>query len=80
MRLQTFLWMQGLVISPIRERGFPRYRSTQSDAEDEGRFLTFGYSQRQRQLAVAHTDRDGRIRLISARPATRAERRYYEQA
>lgn len=31
-------------------------------------------------LTVAHTDRDGRIRLISARPASRKERNRYEQA
>lgn len=30
-------------------------------------------------LAVIHTDRDGRVRLISARPASRRERKYYEQ-
>jgi len=31
-------------------------------------------------LTIAHTDRDGRIRIISARPASRNERRRYEQA
>ena len=31
-------------------------------------------------LAVVHTNRNGNVRLISARPASRAERRLYEQA
>lgn len=30
-------------------------------------------------LAVTHTDRDGTTRIISARPAKRAERERYEQ-
>jgi uncharacterized DUF497 family protein len=31
-------------------------------------------------VVVAHTDRDGRVRVISARPAVKAERRMYEKA
>lgn len=46
---------------------------------DEPRFIINGYSIRQRQLVVIHTDRDGRIRIISARPANRRERKKYEQ-
>lgn len=46
---------------------------------DESRFIINGYSVRQRQLVVVHTDRDGRIRIISARPANRRERKKYEQ-
>ena len=49
-------------------------------AQEEERFLTFGYSLRRRLLAVSHTDRERRIRLISARLATKAERKSYEQA
>jgi len=45
----------------------------------EPRFVINGYSIRQRQLVVVHTDRDGRIRIISARPANRLERKLYEQ-
>jgi hypothetical protein len=44
----------------------------------EYRTLTLGYTERQRLILVAHTERDGRIRIISARPATSAERRLYE--
>jgi uncharacterized protein len=46
---------------------------------NEDRFVTVGLSQRQRLLLVAHTERGARIRIISARPLTRAERERYEQ-
>ncbi len=46
---------------------------------DEQRFLTTGYSNRQRLIIVAHTDRDEGIRLISAREVTQAERHVYEE-
>ena len=46
---------------------------------DENRCLTTGYSNRQRLTIVSHTDRDDRVRIISARLVTPAERRDYEQ-
>lgn len=45
----------------------------------ESRWITFGLSNRWRLLAAAHTDQDDVIHLISARVATRAERRLYEK-
>ncbi len=45
----------------------------------EQRFVTFGISIGGRLLAVAHTDRDDTIRIISARPATPRERKIYEE-
>lgn len=45
----------------------------------ERRRITFGHSQRERLLVVAHAERSGRIRIISARAATRRERRQYEE-
>ncbi|MGH7664429.1 MAG: BrnT family toxin [Gemmatimonadaceae bacterium] len=44
----------------------------------EDRTLTLGYTERQRLVIVAHTERDDRIRIISARWATATERRLYE--
>jgi uncharacterized DUF497 family protein len=41
--------------------------------------LTTGNSNRQRLIIVADTDRDARIRIISAREVTAAERRDYEE-
>ena len=45
----------------------------------EHRFVTLGMSTRNRVLVVSHTERGGKIRIISARPATRAERKVYEE-
>lgn len=46
---------------------------------DEERFITFGVSISGRLLVVAHADRDDTIRIITARPATPAERKIYEE-
>ena len=45
----------------------------------EVRFVTIGMTPAQRLIVVAHTDRDDRIRIISARPATRAEKKKHEE-
>ena len=44
----------------------------------EFRMITTGQSRLQRILVVCHTEREGEVRLISARLATRQERRSYE--
>ena len=46
---------------------------------DERRFLDIGSSERGRILVVSYTERDGGIRIISCRKATRLERRRYEE-
>jgi len=46
---------------------------------DEDRYITIGISNRQRYLLVAHTDDDDYIVIISARKATRNERKFYEE-
>ncbi|MDQ3024895.1 MAG: BrnT family toxin [Pseudomonadota bacterium] len=48
-------------------------------SEGESRLLTFGLSEQGRLLVVSHTERRGVVRIISARRATRAERRIYEE-
>lgn len=48
-------------------------------SQQEDRFVTIGESARSRLLVVVHTDRDERVRIISARAATSRERRDYEQ-
>jgi hypothetical protein len=45
---------------------------------EEPRFVTIGLSTSHRLIVVAHTEREDRIRIISARQATRRERRTYE--
>ena len=46
---------------------------------EEERFIIFGRSSAGRGLVVSFTERDGRIRLISARSMTPRERRAYGQ-
>ena len=46
----------------------------------EMRFVDIGLSRLGRLLVVSYTERGNRIRLISARPAARNERRQYEEA
>ncbi len=58
----------GLVVDDPRHSNF------------ESRSVLLGFSQTNRILAVMFTERGDRLRLISARPATRRERRHYEEA
>jgi uncharacterized DUF497 family protein len=48
-------------------------------SQDEDRFLTFGHSVQGDLLVVSHTDRGDRTRIISARRATRQERKHHEE-
>ncbi len=45
----------------------------------EGRFVTIGASHREKLLVVVHTERGDNMRIISARVASRRERRSYEK-
>ena len=47
---------------------------------DEERYITLGLSKSNALLLIAHTDREGTIRIIGARKATKNERRFYEEA
>ena len=46
---------------------------------EERRFITMGVTLTQRLLVVVHTDRADGTRIISARAATRAEKKKYEE-
>ena len=48
-------------------------------SEDEERFVLIGRSYRDRLLVVVHTERDDRIRIISARSAVSGERIRHEE-
>ncbi len=57
------------------------YSITISDPDhsfDEARFIDVGISDKNRLLIVSYTERTNRIRIISARKATGAERKKYE--
>jgi len=58
------------------------FSSTVADPDHsdcESRFVIFGRSQIGRYLVISFTDRDGKIRIISARRMTRREREAYER-
>ncbi len=46
---------------------------------EENRFIDIGMSDKNRILVVVYTEREARIRIISVRKATKAERKIYEQ-
>lgn len=46
---------------------------------DEAREITIGSSGKPRLIVVSHTERDGSIRIISARRAGRSEVRQYQE-
>jgi uncharacterized DUF497 family protein len=57
-----------------------RIHSDPDHSEAEFREILVGHSARRRMLLVAFTNRQGKIRLISARKVTRRERRDYEES
>lgn len=46
---------------------------------DEVRYINIGTSVSDRVLVLTHTERKGRIRIISCRKATPRERKFYEE-
>lgn len=48
-------------------------------SDDEERYITIGMSDRSRLVVIAHTDRGGRIRVISGRKATKREERFHAE-
>lgn len=58
----------------------PFYVVGDASVNDEDREFVLGYSLSERLLLVVHVERSARIRIISARVATRIERRLYEQS
>ncbi len=88
----NFEWDEATAVSNSRKHGVSFEEATTVFVDDlsltgrdpdhsqgERRFVTFGLSADGRVLAVSHTERHGTIRIISARPATRAERKLYEE-
>jgi hypothetical protein len=48
-------------------------------SKEEDRYITIGWSNRARLIMVSHTDRNKRIRIISARELTQSERKSNEE-
>lgn len=89
----TFEWDPAKAVANIRKHGvafeeavtafrdpLARIHLDKSSAAHDRREILIGHSVRLRLLLVAFTERQGRIRLISAREATRRERRDYEES
>ncbi|PZD74024.1 hypothetical protein C1752_01566 [Acaryochloris thomasi RCC1774] len=51
----------------------------QDHSTGESRYVMIGLSRYGQLLVIAHTERANRIRIISARRATRNEQRFYEE-
>jgi uncharacterized DUF497 family protein len=49
-------------------------------SEDESRMILIGMSLEQRMLIVVHVEREPRIRIISARHASKREKEAYEES
>ena len=64
----------GVFWDPLSNTALDSYHSHQED-----RFITVGLSAEHRLLLVSYTERDGVIRLISARLANRREQQMYEE-
>ena len=45
----------------------------------ESRYVTFGVSDQDRLLVISHSERGDTVRIISARRASKGERRIYEE-
>jgi len=87
-----FQWDRGKARSNLRKHGvsfdeaasvfFDPLAVSGNDPDhsiDESHYVTFGLSSRGRLLTVIHTVRGDAIRIISARRATRTERKLYEE-
>lgn len=90
--MSGFEWDEGKALENERKHGisFEEARSVFDDFDvrfffdhehsvTEDRFMIVGRSNRERMLAVWHTYRDPRIRIIGVRHATAAERKTYEE-
>lgn len=81
-KAQSNLEKHGVTFEEAAEVFFdPFYQEGDATSNNyEERDFIIGYSLSQRLLLVAYLERYGRNRIVSARPATRAERKLYEQA
>jgi len=88
----TFEWDEGKARENVRKHKIPfdegktifndPFLFTFPDvdsSETEERYINIGLSVRDRILVLIHTERQGRIRIISCRKASARERRHYEE-
>lgn len=79
-KAQSNLVKHGVTFEEAVEAFFdPFYQTGDASVDDEQRDFVLGYSTALRLLLVIYTERGERTRIISARPATRHERKLYEE-
>jgi uncharacterized DUF497 family protein len=87
----TFEWDKRKEVANIRKHGVSFHEASTvfldplsmtfydpDHAEDEDRYITLGMTKNGRLLFVSHADRGDRVRIISAREASKLERNGYE--
>jgi len=81
-KAKTNIHKHGVTFEEAAEVFFdPFYQTGDASVnENEERDFIIGYTFSQRLLLAVYTERDNRTRIISARPATRVERKVYEEA
>lgn len=81
-KAQINIQKHGVTFEEAAEAFFdPFYQTGDASVnDDEERDFIIGYTFSQRLLLAVYTDRQDRTRIISARPATRVERKVYEEA
>jgi uncharacterized DUF497 family protein len=80
-KAQSNIEKHGVTFEEAAEAFFdPFYQWGDTSVNDEQRNFIIGYSLSQRLLLVVYTERGERTRIISGRPATRSERKLYEEA
>jgi hypothetical protein len=88
----TFEWDKRKELANIRNHGVSFHEASTvfldplsmtfydpDHAEDEDRYITLGMTKNGRLLFVSHADRGDRVRIISAREASKLERNGYEE-
>lgn len=79
-KAQINLEKHGVTFEEAAEVFFdPFYQIGDATANNEGREFILGYSLSYRLLLVVFLEKSQRNRIISARPATRQEKKLYEQ-
>lgn len=80
-KAQINLEKHGVTFEEAAEAFFdPFYQTGDATVNGEVRQFILGYSLSYRILFVIYVERNQRTRIISARPATRQEKKQYEQA
>jgi len=88
----TFEWDKRKELANIRKHGVSFHEASTvfldplsmtfydpDHAEDEDRYITLGMTKNGRLLFVSHAERGDRVRIISAREASKLERNGYEE-